>query len=77
MASELADILKRVSALDHSVGDELRRQIDDLTKRRANGLNFERHLPEQVALIGRPLSIGDKVRFIPQRGATDVVSTAT
>lgn len=77
MASELSEILKRVNALDPAVGDELRRQIDGLTNRRANGLNFERHLPEQVALVGRPISLGDKVRFIPERGSTDVESEAT
>lgn len=77
MASELSDILKRVNDLDPAAGDELRRQIDGLTNRRANGLNFERHLPEQVALVGRPISMGDKVRFIPTRGATAVESTAT
>lgn len=77
MASELSEILKRVTALDPAVGDELRRQIDGLTNRRANGLNFERHLPEQVALVGRPISLGDKVRFIPKRGSTEAESTAT
>lgn len=77
MANELNDIIRRVSDLDAATGDELRRQIDSLTSRRANGLNFERHHPEQVSLIGRPLSVGDKVRFIPPRGESDVESTAT
>lgn len=77
MASELIDIIQRVSALDPATGDELRRQIDGLTNRRANGLNFERHLPEKVALVGRPISVGDKVRFIPVRGQTAVESKVT
>ena len=77
MANELNDILARVSALDAATGDELRRQIESLTNRRANGLNFERHRPEQVNLVGRPISVGDKVRFIPPRGDTAAGSDAT
>lgn len=77
MANELNDLIRRVSELDAATGDELRRQIASLTGRRANGLNFERHHPEQVSLIGRPLSVGDKVRFIPPRGDTHIESTAT
>ncbi len=77
MANELNDLIRRVSELDAATGDELRRQIASLTGRRANGLNFERHHPEQVSLIGRPLSVGDKVRFIPPRGRSDIESTAT
>lgn len=77
MANELNDILTRVSALDAATGDELRRQIESLTNRRANGLNFERHRPEQVSLVGRPIGVGDKVRFIPPRGSEGVESHAT
>lgn len=36
--------------------------------RREFGLNFERHTPEAVALPGRPISVGDEVRFLPPRG---------
>ena len=77
MANELNDLIRRVSELDAATGDELRRQIALLSGRRENGLNFERHQPEQVSLIGRPLSVGDKVRFIPARGDTHIESTAT
>ena len=77
MANELNDILARVSALDAATGDELRRQIESLTNRRANGLNFERHRPEQVKLVARPISDRDKVRFLPPRGVTAAHSNTT
>ncbi|WP_029210998.1 site-specific DNA-methyltransferase [Arsenicicoccus bolidensis] len=77
MANELNDILARVSALDSATGEELRRQIESLRNRRANGLNFERHRPEQVSLVGRPISVGDKVRFIPPRGESKAESDVT
>ena len=77
MANELNDLIKRVTALDAATGAELRRQVASLTGRRANGLNFERHLPEQVTLVGRPITVGDKVRFIPERGQSAAESDAT
>jgi adenine-specific DNA-methyltransferase len=77
MANELNTLIERVSAHDPSLAAELRRQVTSLTGRRANGLNFERHLPEQVTLVGRPITVGDKVRFIPERGETKVESDAT
>lgn len=77
MASELSNIMQQVTDLDPAVGKELRRHIAILNQRRENGLNFERHLPEQVALVGRPISVGDKVRFIPERGSKEVESDAT
>ena len=48
-----------------------------LQERRRFGLNFERHIPESVDLVGRSLSVGDKVRFIPPRGQSEVESDAT
>lgn len=39
-----------------------------LEQRRSFGLNFERHAPESVELPGRPVRVGDKVRFLPARG---------
>jgi adenine-specific DNA-methyltransferase len=38
-----------------------------LSSRRAFGLNFERHLPENVELPQRPVRKGDKVRILPAR----------
>ncbi|MGB3257774.1 MAG: DNA methyltransferase [Ornithinimicrobium sp.] len=72
MANELNDIIARVAGLDPAVGEAMREQVTTLIKLRPNGLNFERHIPEQVALAGRPISVGDKVRFIPERGSTKV-----
>ena len=46
----------------------LRRRL--LASRRAFGLNFERHLPENVELPGRAVRKGDKVRILPPRGST-------
>lgn len=77
MPNELNDILDRVDALDADVAADLRKQVAALTALRPNGLNFEKHMPESVALHGRLISVGDKVRFIPPRGQAKVESTAT
>ena len=42
--------------------------MEALSNRRAFGLNFERHTPEQVELPGRPVRKGDKVHILPPRG---------
>jgi len=77
VSNELRSLLERVEANDPGTAKELRRHIDALQSRRQFGLNFERHTPESVALTGRPISVGDKVRFLPPRGETDVESKAT
>lgn len=77
MSNELRSLLERVAAMDPGTTKELQRHIDALQSRRQFGLNFERHTPESVALTGRPISVGDKVRFLPPRGETDVESKAT
>ena len=77
MSNELRALLARVEEKDPGVAKELRRHIDVLQGRREFGLNFERHTPESVALTGRPISVGDKVRFIPVRGHAEVESEAT
>lgn len=76
MTNQLRSLLARVEANDPATAKELRRHIDRLQGRRQFGLNFERHIPESVDLVGRPISVGDKVRFIPPRGATEVESDA-
>ena len=53
---------------DRQLADDLRREFQQLSKRRAFGLNFERHVPESVELPGRPVRKGDKVRFLAARG---------
>lgn len=70
MSNELRALLARVEDSDPDTAKELRRHFDALQSRRQFGLNFERHTPESVALTGRPISVGDKVRFLPPRGET-------
>lgn len=77
MSNELRALLTRVEERDPATAQELRRHIEMLQGRRQFGLNFERHTPESVALAGRPISVGDKVRFLPPRGETGIESTAT
>ncbi|MGY6554564.1 MAG: site-specific DNA-methyltransferase [Wenzhouxiangella sp.] len=50
------------------MAEDLRREFAQLSKRRAFGLNFERHVPETVELPGRLVRKGDKVRFVAERG---------
>ena len=67
--SRLSNLLRQVETLDGQLATDLRREVDALSARRAFGLNFERHIPETVALPGRTVRRGDKVRFVPLRGA--------
>ncbi|MFD1150789.1 site-specific DNA-methyltransferase [Saccharothrix hoggarensis] len=76
MSNELRALLARVEESDPDTAKELRRHFDALQSRRQFGLNFERHTPESVALTGRPISVGDKVRFLPPCGETEVESKA-
>lgn len=77
VSNELRSLLARVEDKDPDTAKELRRHIDALQSRRQFGLNFERHMPESVALTGRAISVGDKVRFLPPRGETEVESKST
>jgi adenine-specific DNA-methyltransferase len=77
VSNELNALIKRVEGTDSALAQELRKQIEAITKRREFGLVFERHLPESVALVDRRISVGDKVRFIPPRGAASAESDVT
>lgn len=68
--SRLTDLIAQVKAKDPQMGLDLESEFKALSKRRAFGLNFERHKPEEVELPGRPIRRGDKVRIFPERGAT-------
>lgn len=68
--SRLTDLLSQAKAKDPSLGRELEREFKTLANRRAFGLNFERHRPENVELPGRSIRRGDKVRILPERGST-------
>ena len=72
--SRLSSLLRQVEIQSSELAGDLKREVDSLSRRRAFGLNFERHIPETVELPNRPVRRGDKVRFLPQRGkATDYV----
>jgi adenine-specific DNA-methyltransferase len=68
--SRLTDLITKAKAKDADLGRELEREFRALSSRRAFGLNFERHRPENVELPGRPIRKGDKVRILPERGSS-------
>ncbi|MEA5054235.1 MAG: DNA methyltransferase, partial [Propionicimonas sp.] len=68
--SRLTDLIAQVKARDPQMGLDLEAEFKALSKRRAFGLNFERHKPEEVELPGRPVRRGDKVRVLPERGTS-------
>lgn len=68
--SRLTDLLAQAKTKDPELGKALEQEFKTLAKRRAFGLNFERHVPESVELPGRPIRKGDKVRVLPPRGET-------
>lgn len=68
--SRLTDLIAQAKAKDAALGQELDREFKALSARRAFGLNFERHKPENVELPGRSVRRGDKVRILTLRGST-------
>jgi adenine-specific DNA-methyltransferase len=68
--SRLTDLIAQAKAKAPQLGADLEREFKALSSRRAFGLNFERHHPEAVELPGRTVRKGDKVRVLPERGAT-------
>ena len=66
--SRLSSLLRQLGTQDPQLAADLRREMEALSGRRAFGLNFERHIPETVELPGRPVRMGDKVRFLAERG---------
>lgn len=68
--SRLSDLLRDLAQRDAQLAADVAAEIEALAQRRAFGLNFERHTPETVELPGRTVRKGDKVRFLPRRGAT-------
>lgn len=69
--STLSNLLRQVEQKDAQLAADLLREVKALGERREFGLNFERHTPETVDLPGRPVRKGDKVRFLPERGASE------
>jgi len=68
--SRLTDLIARAKVKDAALGQELEAEFKILSARRAFGLNFERHRPENVELPGRAIRKGDKVRILEARGST-------
>jgi len=66
--SRLSDLVRQVAQLDDQLAKDLRTEVGALERRRAFGLNFERHTPESVELYGRPVRRADRVRMLPKRG---------
>ena len=66
--SRLSSLLRQVETQYPQLAADLKREVEALSGRRAFGLNFERHIPETVELPGRPVRMGNKVRFLPERG---------
>jgi adenine-specific DNA-methyltransferase len=66
--AHIHDLIKQLRISNPALGDEIAREVEVLSQRRAFGLNFERHTPEAVELPGRRVRRGDKVRILPPRG---------
>ncbi len=66
--SRLSNLLQQVEKQDPQLANDLKREVEALSGRRAFGLNFERHIPETIELPQRQARRGDKVRFLPERG---------
>lgn len=64
---------------DEQVRDDLARELRELRKRLSFGLVFERHIPEEVALLGYPVEPGDRVvgrSWSPQKQPRQVVAVS-
>jgi adenine-specific DNA-methyltransferase len=61
--SRLTELLAQLAKSDTALADDLRREVEVLSRRRQFGLNFERHVPESVRLPNRRPRRGDKVVF--------------
>jgi adenine-specific DNA-methyltransferase len=74
--ARIHDLIRQLAGESPDLARELEREIDVLSERRAFGLNFERHTPEEVELPGRPVRRGDKVHVLPPRGETPKAANA-
>ena len=66
--ARIHELIRQLRTTNESLANDLEREFDVLSDRRAFGLNFERHTPEAVELPGRPVRTGDKVHILPPRG---------
>lgn len=65
--SRLTDLIAQAKKQDPRLGAALEQEFHSRTQR-TFGLVFERHLPEEVELPGRPVRRGDNVHVLPPRG---------
>lgn len=68
--SRLNDLITQAKKENPRLGAALEQEFHDRTSR-TFGLVFERHLPEEVELPGRPVRRGDNVHVLPPRGSKD------
>src|SRR3954466_6994398 len=74
--ARIHDLIRQVAEQSPDLAREIDREIEVLSERRAFGLNFERHTPEEVELPGRRIRRGDKVHILPPRGETPKAANA-
>ena len=68
--SRLNDLITQAKKENPRLGIALEQEFHARTSR-TFGLVFERHLPEEVELPGRPVRRGDNVHVLPPRGSKD------
>ena len=66
--ARIHDLIRQIAATNPDLAEDVSREVDVLSDRRAFGLNFERHTPEEVELPGRKVRRGDLVHILPTRG---------
>lgn len=74
--SRLSDLIAQAKKENPRLGAALEQEFHARTNR-TFGLVFERHLPEEVELPGRPVRRGDTVHVLPPRGSNDTPDTRT
>jgi adenine-specific DNA-methyltransferase len=74
--ARIHDLIRQVAAQSPDLARDIEREVAVLSERRAFGLNFERHTPEEVELPGRPVRRGDKAHVLPPRGETPKAENA-
>ena len=68
--SRLSSLLRQVEALDSQLAADLKRETDALSGRRAFGLNFERHIPED-GRAAEPVCADGGQGPVPSRAGQD------
>ncbi|MCQ4620720.1 site-specific DNA-methyltransferase [Corynebacterium sp. CCUG 71335] len=74
--SRLSDLIAQAKKENPRLGAALEQEFHARTNR-TFGLVFERHLPEEVELPGRPVHRGDTVHVLPPRGLDETPDTRT